>query len=86
MMINVSTPQTSKAMAAKPHAAETAWRGRLALVCALLVLMVLGLGAAGLDWSAGPAMALGQLAGMAAPLVVLMLLGWALAAVCSRPR
>jgi hypothetical protein len=31
-------------------------------------------------------MTLGQLAGMVAPLVVLMLLGWAIAAVVSRQR
>jgi hypothetical protein len=48
--------------------------------------MIIGAGAANLDWSAGLAMTLGQLAGMIAPLVVLILMGWALAAVVSRQR
>jgi hypothetical protein len=65
---------------------DSAWRSRTALACAILVVMVLGVGASTLDWSEGLAMTLGQLAGMVAPLVVLMLLGWAIAAVVSRQR
>ena len=60
------------------------WRSRTALACAILAVMILGVGASTLDWSEGLALTLGQLAGMVAPLIVLGLLGWALAAVAGR--
>ena len=66
--------------------ANPSWRGRTAMVCAILALMVLGLCAATLDWSEDLAMTLGQLAGMVAPFVVLGLIGWAVAAWVSRAR
>ena len=66
--------------------ANSAWRGRTALAFALLAFMVLGLCASTLDWREGLAMTLGQLAGMAAPLAVLSLIGWAVVAFVSRRR
>jgi hypothetical protein len=83
-MMHVSQPQRATLVKATPD--SPAWRSRTALACAVLALMILGAGAASLDWSEGLAMTLGQLAGMAAPLVVLSLLGWAIAAVVSRQR
>lgn len=62
------------------------WRGRTAIVCAMVALMILGLCASTLDWSEGLAMTLGQLAGMIAPFVVLSLIGWAVVALASRSR
>ncbi len=45
---------------------------------------MLGVGALNLDWSEGAAMALGQLAGMIAPLAALGLGVWAAAAFAGR--
>jgi hypothetical protein len=81
-MMHTSQPQ--RVAIAKTPPSESAWRSRTALACAILAVMILGVGASTLDWSEGLAMALGQLAGMVAPLVVLMLLGWAIAATVSR--
>ena len=50
---------------------DQAWRGRTLLACGLLALAVLAAGAANLDWSQDAAMAVGQLAGMVTPLVLL---------------
>jgi hypothetical protein len=83
-MMHFSQPQ--RVTAAKTLPANPAWRSRTVLACAILALMILGAGAASLDWSEGLAMAAGQLAGMVAPLVVLSLLGWAIVAVVSRQR
>jgi hypothetical protein len=83
-MMHTSQPQ--RAAIAKTIPVDSAWRSRTALACAILALMIIGVGASTLDWSEGLAMTLGQLAGMVAPLVVLMLLGWAIAAVVSRQR
>jgi hypothetical protein len=80
------TSQLHRIAATKTIPADSAWRSRTALACAILAVMILGVGASTLDWSEGLAMTLGQLAGMVAPLVVLMLLGWAIAAVVSRQR
>jgi hypothetical protein len=65
---------------AKSLPAETAWRGRTSLACAILALLVLAGGAAALDWSGGPALALGQMAGVIAPLILIGLLAWAIGA------
>ncbi len=65
---------------------DQAWRGRTLLACGLLGGGVLGVGALNLDWSEGAAMALGQLAGMMAPLAGLGLAVWAVAAVVGRSR
>jgi hypothetical protein len=80
------TSQTQRLSAAKALPADSGWRSRTALACAILAVMIIGVGASTLDWSEGLAMTLGQLAGMVAPLFVLMLLGWAIAAVVSRQR
>jgi hypothetical protein len=85
MKSSAPAPARSKPLG-KVVSADTSWRGRTALVCTILALMIIGVGAASLDWSTGLAMTLGQLAGMIAPLVVLMLMGWALASVVSRQR
>lgn len=65
---------------------DQAWRGRTLLACGLLGVGVLGVGAVNLDWSEGAAMALGQLAGMIAPLAGLGLAVWAVAALVGRSR
>ena len=80
-------PQASRlqsSLGAPP--ANPAWRSRTLLACAILAFMVLGLCASTLDWSDGPVMALGELAGMIAPLAVLGLIGWAVVALVSRGR
>jgi hypothetical protein len=56
---------------------DQAWRGRTLLACSLMAGGVIALGAANLDWSEGLDMALGQIAGLVAPLVVLGLIVWA---------
>jgi hypothetical protein len=66
--------------------ADQAWRGRTLLACALLGLGVLGVGALNLDWTEGAAMALGQLAGMVAPVAALGLAVWGAAAFAGRRR
>jgi hypothetical protein len=65
---------------------DQAWRLRTLLVCALLAGVLLAVAAANLDWSEGPAMALGQLAGMAAPVAIVALVVWAAAALSARNR
>ena len=64
--------------------ADQAWRGRTLLACSVLAGAVLALGAANLDWSEDLPMALGQLAGMVAPLALLGLAVWAAAAFASK--
>jgi hypothetical protein len=83
-MMHTSQPQ--RAAVAKAIPSDSAWRSRTALACAVVAGMILGVGASARDWSEGLAMTLGQLAGMVAPLLVLMLLGWAIAATVSRQR
>ena len=63
---------------------DQAWRGRTLLACSVLGLGVLSVGALNLDWSTGPAMALGQLAGMVTPVALLGLGAWAAAAFVGR--
>ncbi|MGZ3274507.1 MAG: hypothetical protein ACXU82_17675 [Caulobacteraceae bacterium] len=75
-------PPRSVAIAAKAH--DRAWRGRTLLACSLLGLGVIGVGALNLDWTEGPAMALGQLAGMVTPLAALGLAVWGAAAFAGR--
>jgi hypothetical protein len=66
--------------------ADQAWRGRTLIACSVLAGGVMALGAASLDWSEGAAMALGQLAGMAAPLAVIGAAVWAAAAFAGKKR
>ena len=56
---------------------DQAWRGRTLIACSVLAGGVIALGAANLDWSEGLAMALGQLAGLTAPLAILGVTVWA---------
>jgi hypothetical protein len=65
---------------------DNAWRGRIFLACSVLGLGVLGVGALNLDWSDGPAMALGQLAGMVSPLAALGAAVWGAAALAGKKR
>ena len=65
---------------------DQAWRRRTLVACTVLGLGVLGVGALNLDWSAGLAMALGQLAGMVAPLAALGAAIWGAAALAGRRR
>ena len=65
---------------------DQAWRGRTLLALAAVALVILAFAAANCDWSEGPAMALGQLAGMLAPLGLLGAVVWAAAALSSRNR
>ena len=80
-MLHASPPQ-SVAVAK----ADQAWRGRTLLACGLFGGGVTALAAANLDWSAGPAMALGQLAGLMAPLALLGAAVWGVAASSGRKR
>ena len=75
-------PPRSVAIAAK--AEDHAWRGRTLLACSLLGLGVIGVGALNLDWTAGPAMALGQLVGIVSPLAAVGVAVWAVAALAGR--
>ncbi|HEY4029165.1 MAG TPA: hypothetical protein VGM25_02385 [Caulobacteraceae bacterium] len=79
-----ATPPRSIAVAAK--ADDRAWRGRTLLAGAVLTLGVIGVSAINLDWSDGAALALGQLAGMVAPVAGLGLLVWSAAALAGRKR
>ena len=63
---------------------DHAWRWRTLLACGLLAIAVLAAGAANLDWSEDPAMALGQLAGMVTPLVLLAVGIWGAVALIRR--
>jgi hypothetical protein len=63
---------------------DQSWRGRTILACGLLAVAVLAAGAANLDWSEGPAMMLGQLAGMVTPLVLLGVGAWGVVALIGR--
>jgi hypothetical protein len=65
---------------------DQAWRGRTLVACTLLGLGVLGVGALNLDWSEGVDMALGQLAGMVAPLAALGAAVWGAAALAGKKR
>jgi hypothetical protein len=78
-------PPRSVALA-KAGQGDRAWRGRTLLAFALLALVILAFAAANCDWSEGPAMALGQLAGMLAPVGLLGAMVWAAAALSSRNR
>jgi hypothetical protein len=64
--------------------ADQAWRGRTVLACSVLAVGVIGVGALNLDWSEGPAMALGQLAGVVAPLAAFGAAVWGAAAFAGR--
>ena len=75
-------PRAVSSLVAK--AEDHAWRGRTLVACTVLGLGVLGVGALNLDWSEGAAMALGQLAGMVAPLAALGLGVWGAAAFAGR--
>jgi hypothetical protein len=81
-MLHASPP---KSVAAVAKTDDHAWRGRTFLACSLLAGGVIALGAANLDWSAGPAMALGQMAGMLAPLAVLGAAVWGVASAGRKP-
>ena len=81
-MMHASPP---KSVAAVAKADDHAWRGRAFLACSPLAGGVVALGAANLDWSAGPAMALGQMAGMLAPLAVLGAVVWGVASSGRKP-
>ena len=77
-------PPRSVAIAAKVD--DHAWRGRTLLAGVLLGLGVIGAGAVNLDWSEGLDMALGQMAGLVAPLAALGLAVWGVAAFTGRRR
>ena len=79
-----SIPPRSVALAAR--ADDPSWRGRTLLACSVLGVGVIGLGAINLDWSEGVAGALGQAAGMVAPLAGVALAVWGAAAVIRRQR
>ncbi len=63
---------------------DQSWRGRTIMACGLLAVAVLAAGAANIDWSEGAAMAIGQLAGMVAPLVLLGVGVWGACALIGR--
>lgn len=63
---------------------DQTWRGRTALVCGVAASGVIGLTAISVDWSGGPAMAAGEMAGIFAPLALIGLGVWAVAAVALR--
>jgi hypothetical protein len=82
----MATAIRPRSIAVTAKAGDRAWRGRALLACAVLGLGVLGVGALSLDWSGGPAMAVGQLAGLVSPLAGIGLLVWAGAAFAGRRR
>ena len=65
---------------------DHAWRGRTLAACSLLGAGVIGLGASSLDWSQGLDMALGQAAGLVAPLAAIGAAIWAAAAFAGKKR
>lgn len=73
-------PRVAVAKAENDHA----WRGRTLAACGLLAAGVVSVVAANLDWSEGAAMALGQLAGMVAPLAIIGVCVWAAAVAIGR--
>jgi hypothetical protein len=78
-------PPRSIAVAKADHG-DHAWRTRTLLAFAILTVVIVAFAAANLDWSSGPAMALGQLAGMLAPVAILAVVVWAAAALSGRNR
>ena len=75
-----------RAALAKTDRADHARRARALVAFAGLALVILAAAAAILDWCGGPAMALGQLAGMLAPVGLLGAVVWAAAALSGRNR
>ena len=63
---------------------DHAWRGRVTAACGVLSMGVMALAAVNLDWTMGPAMVLGQLTGVAAPLLILALGVWGVTAFVGR--
>ncbi len=84
-MIDMTAPKPIKTIAKAP-AGESGWRMRGVMGLAILALMIAAVGAMSLDWSGSVAMALGQLAGMVAPVMVVAILAWTLAALSARRR
>ncbi len=78
-------PMPSDAEIARSPSGD-AWRTRTLLVVALMALALIGVSAIGLDWSEGPAMALGQLAGIVMVPAVFGVSFWAISAVIGRRR
>ena len=68
---------------AKPRDGQS-WRGRTALACGVAVSGVVGVTAVSIDWSQGLAMGAGELAGIVAPLALISLGVWAVAALAGR--
>ena len=75
-------PPNGAALGKSPE--DAAGRGRILTACGLLASLVLAVAAANLDWNEGAAMALGQLAGMVAPLAMLVIVIWRAAVVFGR--
>ena len=69
---------------AKAQNEDHAWRGRTIMACGLVALAILAAAAANIDWSEDAAMALGQLAGMVMPLVLLAVGVWGACALIGR--
>jgi hypothetical protein len=78
------TASRPRAVAAVAKRDEHAWRGRTILACSLMAGGVVALGAAKIDWSGDPAMTLGQIIGLTAPVGILGAAIWAAAAFASR--
>ena len=81
-MMHVS--QQRSVAAAKTADADHAWRTRTALACGVAGAGVVAVTALNLDWSEGMAMAFGELIGVVAPLALLALGVWAIAALVGR--
>ena len=69
---------------AKTAEADHAWRTRTALACGLVATLIVALTALNLDWSDGMAMAFGELIGVMAPVALIGLGVWAIAALVGR--
>ena len=69
---------------AKIAESDHAWRTRTALACGVVATGIVALTALNLDWSEGLAMAFGELIGVVAPLALLGLGVWAIAALVGR--
>ncbi len=76
-------PMQSDAATTRSQPAD-GWRTRTLLVMVVVAAALIGVGAIGLDWSEGMAMALGQIAGIVMVPAVFGVSFWALAALIGR--
>jgi hypothetical protein len=81
-MIDMASPEPIETVAKAPTG-EFGWRVRGVMALAILALTI---AAMSLDWSGSVAIALGELVGVIAPVIVLAIAAWTLAALSARRR